>query len=277
MARDSGCEHKECPLCLSRDITDVYRVDNINIFRCGHCYSFHTYPLPDKEFLSGLYGEGYFQPYLKEDGYKRREFLKRIAWCGKYISSGAVLDVGCGIGTFISMISGEVKSAAGVELSPEACRTARDKYGLSLHNTVLEQAGFEKNTFDAITLWHVLEHISAPDAFLREINRILKASGKLIIEVPNSRSIEFRLSERLGRKNQYMIGEHLYHFSEEGLKTLLKRNGFEIIEISGAPGVLCFKSLRITAVTVLQHIGYMLSKLLNGNISCFIRVAAKKI
>jgi SAM-dependent methyltransferase len=83
--------------------------------------------------------------------------------------------------------------------------------------------------FDIITLWHVLEHISNPRGILKEIKRIIKAKGTLIMAIPNFESLEAKLSH----KNWFHLDlpRHLYHYNPATLENMLKIEGFKIFKI----------------------------------------------
>jgi 2-polyprenyl-3-methyl-5-hydroxy-6-metoxy-1,4-benzoquinol methylase len=74
-------------------------------------------------------------------------------------------------------------------------------------------------SFDAITMWHVLEHVHQLDAYMQQLKALLKADGKLLIAVPNYTSVDARV---FGPKwAAYDVPRHLYHFSPASMRHLL--------------------------------------------------------
>lgn len=105
---------------------------------------------------------------------------------------GHLLDVGCGDGKFLSEMKARGWQVDGIDFDPQAIKTAKAKYGLSLRHGELSKAGLPSDKFDAITMSHVVEHVPDPIALLREIKRVLKPTGRLIMTTPNSASIGHR-------------------------------------------------------------------------------------
>lgn len=113
--------------------------------------------------------------------------------------------------------------AHGVEIAPEAASGADPRAQIRIAPE-LERAGYEENTFDAVIMWHVLEHLPHPEKTLAEIRRILKPGGRLILAVPNFGSLQ---SQRTGNDWFHLdLPRHLYHFTPETLQRLLTCNGF---------------------------------------------------
>ncbi len=103
---------------------------------------------------------------------------------------GRVLDVGCGNGGFLHRMQQLGWSATGVDFDPKAIENAQTKYGqaLTLLNTDLSKAHFPDNSFDVVTMSHVIEHVPDPVALLIEARRVLKPGGRLVVTTPNIQS-----------------------------------------------------------------------------------------
>ena len=108
---------------------------------------------------------------------------------------GRLLDVGCGAGDAIERMSALGWRAEGVDTDPAAVAVARNR-GLTVHEGTLDRLRLEPESFDAVTLSHVIEHVPDPRALLGECRRLLTPGGALFIETPNARSW---LHARFGR------------------------------------------------------------------------------
>jgi 2-polyprenyl-3-methyl-5-hydroxy-6-metoxy-1,4-benzoquinol methylase len=175
------------------------------------------------------YSKEYFNDYLKTEAiHLKNRFEKRIKQIKKIKFPGTLLDVGCGIGTFLRLARDEGYEASGVELSSYAAEYAKNNFGLSVFNGELPDADFAPKSFDIITLWHILEHVADPKKFLKEVNRLLKKDGLLVIEVPNIGSIAAKFS--LMNWELMAPKEHLFYFKPHIISRILKETGFRIIK-----------------------------------------------
>lgn len=102
---------------------------------------------------------------------------------------GKLLDVGCGDGTFLHLMRSKGWDVDGIDFDPKAVETAKRKFGLALRHGDLRAASLPADTFDAVTMSHVIEHLPQPVEMLAEIKRILKPGGRLIMTTPNTAGI----------------------------------------------------------------------------------------
>lgn len=139
------------------------------------------------------------------------------------ISPGKVLDVGGGEGTFLQQAKRGGWQAIGVEMS----RAGLKDSGLEIHETIAAVKEIHaENSFSAVTLWHVLEHLENPRASLREIYDLLAPGGKLLIAVPDAAGLQAKI---FGKDWLHLdVPRHLYHFNFRSLETLLEQCGFQI-------------------------------------------------
>ncbi len=128
---------------------------------------------------------------------------------------GCLLDVGCGNGKFLVQMRELGWEVMGVEPDPEAVRIARDRFGLEVVQGTLEEAEFPNDSFDAITMNHVIEHALDPIGLFAECRRILKPGGKLVVITPNIKSIGARLFGQYWRG--WEVPRHLFLFSPKSL------------------------------------------------------------
>jgi ubiquinone/menaquinone biosynthesis C-methylase UbiE len=197
---------------------------------CDACGLRYTRPLPTPGELATLYGEEYYvnnKPRLASADFVRVLFERSVQWQHRRAllkrRPGRVLDVGCGNGEFLATLGARGWEVYGTEFSEAGCALARSKR-ITVHQGTLPSARFPDRFFDVVTLWHVLEHLPEPPVELAEIGRVLRDDGLLVVEVPNSDSLTFRLC---GRRWYHLdLPRHLQHFTPTTLQRLLGQAGF---------------------------------------------------
>lgn len=142
---------------------------------------------------------------------------------------GRVIDVGCGNGELIERLGDLGWEAQGVDVDELAVRVA-NKRGLRAHIGTLESQNYPENSFDAVTVSHVIEHVHDPRSLLRECYRILKPRGRLIIATPNANSWGHN------KYDSNWIGldppRHLHIFAPASLQYLVEQTGFRDVHVA---------------------------------------------
>lgn len=151
----------------------------------------------------------------------------------KYVPQGKLLDVGCGDGSYIQHMQGLGWDVKGVDFDFEAVSNARAK-GLVVQLGDVMQQQYLDNTFDVITINHVIEHVPEPLGLLQECRRILKLGGKLVVTTPNAASWGHGLFEENWRGLE--PPRHLHIFTPTSLAILIKQAGFKVIDLSTLTG-----------------------------------------
>jgi SAM-dependent methyltransferase len=197
-------------------------------------------PRPDTESLGRYYpGEYWFDPDESRasrlaEAYRRVVLKDHIGFVLQaYHSTGQipkpVLDVGCGGGLLAGMLRERGLASMGLDVSSAACRLAWHRQHVPAVNGDLARHPFQPGSFSLVTLFHVMEHLPDPAAFLLAARDLLDGKGRLIVQVPNADSWQFRI---LGRRwNGLDIPRHLNHFRPRDLTTLLEKCGFGVTRI----------------------------------------------
>ncbi len=163
---------------------------------------------------------------------KRSDFDFPMLYLRK-LPKGRLLDVGCGAGLTLELAQNSGWLAEGVDVDEAAVENARNK-GLNADSGKLDQLKFPAESFDAVVLNHVIEHVYDPSAMLRECWRILRHNGCLLVNTPNSKS----LGHEWFGKDWVALDppRHLHVFAASSLKTLVAAAGFAGIAIEPASG-----------------------------------------
>ena len=166
------------------------------------------------------------------------------------------MDVGTGDGHFLDVAREAGFQVEATELSDTGIERARQR-GFSVHKGQMLDIDFQGRRFDAITIWHVLEHVPNPGEMLREIYSLLKPGGILAVAVPNEENKLLR--HRLGlRTESNPLGSldwgkeiHLTHFQPWTLRRNLQKVGFEILDF-GVDDIYLVRSGRNRLVLAAQ-------------------------
>lgn len=259
-----------CPLCsgqgelLYRELEDIlfsapgkWSLRKCLNVKCGLCW---LDPVAIKEDIHCLY-ENYYTHGSKVD---RPGFKSKLRWLlvsiyesikllplwilgltaekrrffTMFLSDlppGKVLDVGCGDGRFLFRMHQAGWSAAGLDFDLNAIDAAQSKYGkygFELKNCDLFSARFPDNTFDAVTMNHVIEHVPEPVELLAEVKRILKPGGRLVSITPNAQSWAHSIFADCWRGLE--IPRHLQIFSLPALANCAQKAAFTKIEVKSS-------------------------------------------
>ncbi|HKZ46827.1 MAG TPA: class I SAM-dependent methyltransferase [Thermodesulfobacteriota bacterium] len=236
---DTQLLHVSCNICGSSNEKLITIQNGYRIVKCNCCGFVYVNPRPDNETLKRLYlkylPEKILDPllwdaYMKDVFEKAAKILMR-----RFPKRGKVLDIGCGYGFFLKQMKAMGWQAYGVDVSETAVLYAK-KHGIRTTLGTLDNIKYDANYFDAVTLFYVLEHLPDPLNSIKEVKRILKPNGLLLLRVPHTTPI-VRILKILGIKNNlYDPPFHLNDFSPQTVKALLKKGGFSNIRtyIGGA-------------------------------------------
>jgi len=142
---------------------------------------------------------------------------------------GKLLEIGCAAGFLLRAARDRGFDALGVEMSEWASGVARDQYGLDVRTGKLEDIGLADDTFDVVVLADVIEHLTDPRRTLREIGRVLKPGGRLLLLTPDAGSVVARIA---GARWWGLLDDHYFYFSRDNLKRFLEGEGFEVVTIT---------------------------------------------
>ena len=194
-----------------------------------------THPQPTLDKLGSYYE---FEDYISHTDGKRTlfekmyHFIKRKAIRDKVklINSyqpvkGRILDIGAGTGDFLLECKNQNWDILGIEPNDKAKGIALGK-GIKFGDTIEK---LESNSFDVITMWHVLEHVPDVEHQVAELKRLLKPSGTIIIAVPNFKSYDAKYYKEFWAA--YDVPRHLWHFSKTAIEKLFDKQNMKLEDI----------------------------------------------
>jgi 2-polyprenyl-3-methyl-5-hydroxy-6-metoxy-1,4-benzoquinol methylase len=137
---------------------------------------------------------------------------------------GSLLDIGAGTGDFLIVAKNNNWSTKGVEPSEKAKAIALKK-GVDFVNNTSE---LTSHSFDVITMWHVLEHVPDLENQIKELKRLIKPEGTIIIAVPNFNSYDAKHYGSFWAA--YDVPRHLWHFSKTAIQTLFAKEALQLVQ-----------------------------------------------
>ncbi|HEX6334201.1 MAG TPA: class I SAM-dependent methyltransferase [Flavisolibacter sp.] len=240
----SSIHYTQCPVCSSTSIDPMMKVtdhsvsgEEFVVWQCRSCTLRFTQDVPDEASIGRYYQSADYISHSDTDKGLVNKMYRRVRAftlgrkadlvISKTKSNGRLLDVGAGIGAFVHTMQSRGWQATGVE--PDA--GAREQ-ALRLFNIRLQDAGYIEQLrgqqFDAITLWHVLEHVHDLHGYMNQLRSILAPGGRLFIAVPNYDSVDAAIYK--SRWAAYDVPRHLYHFTPRSMAALLEQHGFKIAQ-----------------------------------------------
>ena len=236
--------YAHCPVCNSTEIKNVLQVKDytvsgelFTIAECQSCTFRFTQDVPDENTIAPYYkSEDYISHTNTTAGLinrlyhsvRKRTIVRKRKLVEKNtgIKAGKMLDVGSGIGSFVSEMKQQGWETTGLEPDADARKVANDLYDLTLADTA-QLYQLPADHFDAITLWHVLEHVHDLSKYIQQLKTLLKEKGKLFIAVPNYMAADATIYREYWAA--YDVPRHLYHFSPRSMQTLMEKNGLKVL------------------------------------------------
>lgn len=229
-----------CPIC-AHDKFSLYlktkdyffTQEDFTLSKCDNCNFVFTNPIPENisryyetpDYLShntgnnGLLGGLYST--LRNINIKRKYNLVT-----EYCPKGSILDIGCGTGELLSFFNNKKWNTIGIEPNNSAKKFAKNNHGIKVFDEV-KLDSLLPNSFDIISMWHVLEHVPDLHNRLSQISRLLKKGGAIFIALPNLSS-----PDSLKYKEYWSaldVPRHLYHFTQETFKQLISKHNMQLV------------------------------------------------
>lgn len=243
MQQEKLIHYQTCPSCNSTDIAEAltardYTVSQkiFSIWECSNCTLRFTQGVPD---------EGSIGPYYRSEDYishtntrkglvnslyhmVRKQTLsdkRRLLSSATRMKHGKLLDIGAGTGAFVAHMKDNDWDVTGLEPDDKARAIALSENKVQLL-PASDLYSLAPDSYDAITLWHVLEHVHDLHTYIGQLARLLKKEGRIFVAVPNYTSYDAAVYD--GAWAAYDVPRHLYHFSPDAMESLLAGHGLQL-------------------------------------------------
>jgi dolichol-phosphate mannosyltransferase len=220
--RRSETRHAETFRCTSEGHGDF-----TNIVQCRDCGLIYETPRERETTIEDQYSHVDDPTYEREVGGRIRTFAKLLDRLESFTRRGRLVDIGCYTGVFLDLARQRGWQSHGIEPSAWAAHKAQEK-GLNVINSPFRKAGLTPESFDAVTLWDVIEHLHDPLGELRAVHQILRPGGVLAMSTMDTHSLYARL---MGRRWPWYMRMHFYYFTRDSMTRMLRAAGFEVLSI----------------------------------------------
>lgn len=234
-----------CPVCGSHDLKKAFdAVDHFSsgevftLSDCTHCGFRFTNDFPPEDIIGRYYDSPDYISHSDSDKglvnrlyhHFRKRMLKKKVDLVKAHATGdpiRLLDIGCGTGYFLQAAKERGMMVSGIEKDEKARESATIRSGLTV-NDGDSLWKIENESFDVITLWHVLEHLEKLNETISKIKEIIASEGIVVLALPNCRSYDAGFYKEFWAA--YDIPRHLWHFSPDTVEKLLTKHHLKIIK-----------------------------------------------
>ena len=239
---------ENCPICSEKNRKIIYagtiNFEKVNdaiknpygshyqINRCSGCELLYSDPILDEDQIELLYLDAESTNITAgEEGNVRETMRLYYQFFSPYLKNReAILDVGCDVGLLLEFAKEDrFSNLYGIEPNPVARKIANSKINATITDEFYEKDRYEKNSFDAITFVHVVDHVINPAKVIESAYEHLKPGGIAFVVVHNSNSI---LAKIMGEKFPPFNLYHHFFFTKESLRNLFESRGFEVLKVS---------------------------------------------
>lgn len=235
--------HNVCPLCFSEKIGLQFICNDhflskkdFPVFKCSACDFLFTQDYPNESDIAEYYeSDNYISHSDTSKGFANKLYrmVRSIMLHRKKhlieditgLKKGNILDIGCGTGYFANTMKKGGWTVAGVEINEKARDRALKQFGLEIE-TPDKISNLAANSFDSITLWHVLEHFHDPFKYISEISRLLKPGAFCVIALPNCSSSDAKHYNKFWAA--WDVPRHLWHFNPATFRLFSEKSGFSL-------------------------------------------------
>lgn len=240
-------EHVSCALCGADDCDVLYRPqyereqdksfvakfrasgDELLIYqlvRCRLCEFQYVNPRPRADLIYSGYMQGDDPAYVSQIRARERTFAASLEEIARAAGGkGRLLDVGTAAGAFIAAARKQGWDAEGCEPNYWLAAWGARHYGICIRTGDLLELDYPHSSFDVITLWDVIEHMSHPQLVLNRCHALMRPGGVLVVNYPDIGSWIARI---LGRRWPFLTSVHLSYFDRRTIRRMLENTGYDV-------------------------------------------------
>ncbi len=272
-----------CPVCAHAGCQEVRRApDRLHgrteeyiLMRCTACSLIRLSRPPKPAEMGKHYSRAYDELIAGAGEDAEDRWRTRKQELAKYKQSGALLDLGCSSGSFLTSMRSRSWELFGIEMSPESGKIARTKSGGEIFIGNILEAPFEPEMFDVITCFDVLEHLYEPVQVMSRVAEWLKPGGIFFVQVPNINSAESRVFGRYWQGLE--LPRHLFHYSPESLRNVAQIAGLAEVSIETRRNQTVETSLRYVCDDALKAVGITRTPLAHAKEPGFLWKVARRL
>lgn len=246
-----------CPACGARQPEYAFSKYRFDFQACGACATLYMSPRPSEAVMADYYAnsENYAiwaaRIFPASEPARRKKihepwFARILEYCERYgVPTGTLVEVGPGFGTFCAVAtqSGKFRRVLAVEPTPQLAEACRSR-GVTVVEKRIEDAAADLPPADVLCAFEVIEHLFEPARFVADCARAVAPGGLLVLSCPNGQGFDIAT---LREKALAVDAEHVNLFNPASLSALVKRSGFEVLEVT-TPGRLDAEFVRTAAL-----------------------------
>ena len=225
-------ENVECIFCNKSSNCTAIEEDGYTARRCQQCGLIYVSPRPSLQQTQQLYSSDKARASVGTDMTgalsKRLHAKHNLGILKKYAKKGDLLEIGAGAGYFLNEAKRKEFDVCGIELNSVQADFIRRELGIPCEDSPLSGSSFGGDTFDIVYHCNVISHFYDPIAEFRKINGKLRDKGILIFQTGNVGDVSQKYYDMF---TTFQLPDHLFLFGEDNVKELLRRSGFECMEI----------------------------------------------
>jgi 2-polyprenyl-3-methyl-5-hydroxy-6-metoxy-1,4-benzoquinol methylase len=234
---DTELESVACNVCGADEPIIMFEAgvaQSKRIVRCSQCSLMYASPrriqgiVRDDGDIGAVYG-GRAEQMIEKQRCQVADYNVTLTLLNElHPDRGRMLEVGSSFGYHLAEFKKHGWMVEGIDPARSACEYSQTKLGVPARQTTLEESGYENESFDVVTMNHVIEHVPDPKACIEELRRIIRRGGHLVLETPTFDSLMFKIFRR--RERSLSCEGHIYFFTPDTLRALYEQAGFKLLD-----------------------------------------------